>query len=512
MSKNQKFNDYGQQFKIEIEHALQSGDFSGLNQLVNDTVTSAVNGVADQMAGKTQRTSYYKGDAADSDKYYDAAPGSYKETTMYRSDGKSGSYAGGEAKGSARTQDPLSGHTKNQNAQSSSSRGYERATTNFDSYAHNYDRRTPNYDRRDPGRPRPDRTGEFQRSKYDFRTPQTAAGSKKNTPVKNEVALMKNNGKISGTLMQIFGGIGIGTFGVTSLVFSLLCLILGQNSFLVLAVLFFVLSGVSLGILGNGNRRKKRLQVAQRYFEMAKEKGYINISKIAEYTGEKEKKIVKELQKLIAAGIFPQGHLDQEEKCFMLTDDTYKQYQRVKQQRSQLEDDELRKQQEEQQKAREKEKAQAGLTEQQKELYRMVEEGQNYIRQIRERNDAIPGEVISQKLYRMEELLKEIFTNLEKMPEQMPKMQKLMHYYLPTTLKLVTAYEQFDQVSVPGEDIISAKKEIENTIDTINAAYGELLNKLFADSAMDVTTDAQVLKTMLAKEGLVDDNPMEKQP
>ena len=56
--------------------------------------------------------------------------------------------------------------------------------------------------------------------------------------------------------------------------------------------------------------------------------------------------------------------------------------------------------------------------------------------------------------------------------------------------------------SSPGEEIASAKSEIENTLDTINQAFKELLGSLFQDAAFDATTDAQVLKTMLAKEGL----------
>ena len=64
------------------------------------------------------------------------------------------------------------------------------------------------------------------------------------------------------------------------------------------------------------------------------------------------------------------------------------------------------------------------------------------------------------------------------------------------------AYEEFDSLSVQGEEIAEAKAEIEKTLDTINKAFGELLNKLFRDTAYDVTTDAQVLQTMLAKEGL----------
>jgi len=107
--------------------------------------------------------------------------------------------------------------------------------------------------------------------------------------------------------------------------------------------------------------------------------------------------------------------------------------------------------------------------------------------------------------------LNEIFMNLEKKPEQTSKMHRLMNYYLPTTLKLVTAYEEFDKMSIQGENVTDAKREIENTIDTINDAFGELLNKLFADAAIDVTTDAQVLKTMLAREGLTKEGVMKEE-
>ena len=77
-----------------------------------------------------------------------------------------------------------------------------------------------------------------------------------------------------------------------------------------------------------------------------------------------------------------------------------------------------------------------------------------------------------------------------------------MDYYLPTTLKLVEAYEEFDGISVPGEEVVQAKAEIEKTLDTINEAFAELLNNLFQDAVFDATTDAQVLKSMLAREGL----------
>lgn len=129
---------------------------------------------------------------------------------------------------------------------------------------------------------------------------------------------------------------------------------------------------------------------------------------------------------------------------------------------------------------------------------------------LRNLNDEIEGEVISGKLFQLENLLKEIFDSVREHPEQMHRMHKLMDYYLPTTLKLVEAYKEFDEISVPGREVLEAKAEIEKTLDIINQAFKELLNNLFQDAVFDATTDAQVLKTMLAREGLTKE--MEPEP
>jgi hypothetical protein len=76
----------------------------------------------------------------------------------------------------------------------------------------------------------------------------------------------------------------------------------------------------------------------------------------------------------------------------------------------------------------------------------------------------------------------------------------------------VGAYEDFDNMSTQGEEILEAKREIEKTLDTINSAFSELLGRMVRDTAYDVTTDAQVLQTMLAKEGLTGQDAFEKVP
>ncbi len=112
----------------------------------------------------------------------------------------------------------------------------------------------------------------------------------------------------------------------------------------------------------------------------------------------------------------------------------------------------------------------------------------------------------------MEGLLNDILNRVKEHPDQMNSCHKLMNYYIPTMLKLVEAYAEYDKVKVPGQDIINAKDEIEKTLDTINEAFVQLLNRLFQDSVWDVTADAKVLKTMLQQEGLAEDDLNNNKP
>ena len=214
---------------------------------------------------------------------------------------------------------------------------------------------------------------------------------------------------------------------------------------------------------------------------------------------------------MLSLGMFPEGHLDEKKTYFMLNDTVHQQYLEAEKSRIMRE----------KQKAQEEETARKQATaptgtdesaaksqsaqmnsEQEAELNAMIAEGMECIRKLRKLNDQIPGEVISKKLYHLESLLKDIFDSVREHPEQMHRMHKMMDYYLPTTLKLVEAYEDFDKVNMPGPDIIAAKAEIERTLDIINQAFSELLSNLFQDAVLDATTDAQVLQTMLAREGL----------
>ena len=101
--------------------------------------------------------------------------------------------------------------------------------------------------------------------------------------------------------------------------------------------------------------------------------------------------------------------------------------------------------------------------------------------------------------------MQNIFKRVRAHPDVAPDLKKMMDYYLPTTVKLLEAYAELDAQTVQGENITSSKREIEDTLDTLNLAFEKLLDSIFKDTAWDLSTDISVLQTLLAQEGLIED-------
>lgn len=233
----------------------------------------------------------------------------------------------------------------------------------------------------------------------------------------------------------------------------------------------------------------------RKYVKVIKDREYCEIKELAQKTGRSLKAVVKDLRKMIKKGWFCQGHLDEQGTCLMTSNEAYGQYtalmERTKKEKAEREAEAARQQQE--------------FSKLSPEVQKIIQAGDEYVRKIREANDAIPGEEISAKMSRMEMLVDRIFDRVEEHPESVADIRKLMEYYLPTTIKLLDAYEDLDAQPVQGENIITAKKEIEKTIDTLNTAFEKLLDDLFQDTAWDLSSDISVLQTMLAQEGLTED-------
>lgn len=324
-----------------------------------------------------------------------------------------------------------------------------------------------------------------------------------NRPAASPIIRFNPVGSISGPI-QFLIGLGLTIFNSILLVAALALFAAGDWGFFEL-LLFIGFVAISGAILGKGIKKNKMLTKARRIKNLCGRKLYCTISEISSALGISEARVIKDIREILSKGYFPEGYIDESCTTFMASREVYDQYKETMKHQEEATAESL------EDAGISKEKTIHLNPAEQAELNVMMTEGRKMINRLHKLNDEIPGEVITEKLYKTENLLNDIFKRVGEHPEQIKNCHKLMNYHLPTMLKLVEAYAEYDKVSEPGPEIVRAKDEIEKTLDVINQAFTELLNRLFQDSVWDVTADAQVLKSMLTQEGLAKDIPVNQE-
>ena len=134
----------------------------------------------------------------------------------------------------------------------------------------------------------------------------------------------------------------------------------------------------------------------------------------------------------------------------------------------------------------------------------LLEKGREMIAEIRRENDLIPDSSLSDKLDRLENQCAEIFRTVYDKPAKAPQIRKFMEYYLPTTLKMVKGYRMLDERGVSGAEAVQAKRRIDDMLGVVLGACDKMLDKLYQDDVLDLTTDIDVLEQMLKRDGLTE--------
>ena len=249
-----------------------------------------------------------------------------------------------------------------------------------------------------------------------------------------------------------------------------------------------------LWLMTGVNTLKNRLifKNYQKILNLSDNKSYAKIEDLMQETGESKDKTLKRLRKMIRNGWFKEGHIDKSETTFISTNETYALYQKT-----QLD-------YEERLKIDRELSANKPANEQNisAEVKETLEQGKKYLTQISHLNDRIPGVEVSNKIFKIEDITGRILSRVEEHPSSVDDIKQLMKYYLPMTIKLLTAYAEMDEQPVKVENIDKSKKEIENVLDSLNDAFSKLLDDLYKDTAWDISSDVSVLNAMLKREGL----------
>ena len=136
------------------------------------------------------------------------------------------------------------------------------------------------------------------------------------------------------------------------------------------------------------------------------------------------------------------------------------------------------------------------------EIDALLEERDRALSEMRRLNDAIQDKTISDQIDHMEAVTGKIIDAVVDEPKKLPQIRKFMNYYLPTTLKLLNAYDRMDATGASGVNIDGTKGKIEDMLTTVCAAFDKQLDTLYGSEALDISTDITVMEQMLAREGL----------
>ncbi len=315
----------------------------------------------------------------------------------------------------------------------------------------------------------------------------------KNKPTKQPAPkhiIFRSRYGVGSTVAGVLGLLGFG-FGLA--IFTAVALIASMPTsvFLAAAIPLLLFTTSSIGLFASGLSNRGFMKRLRQYTPLLKEKPVWTIEALCTATNFSPARIRRDFRKAIGKKIISDVQMDAAETCVIYGAENYKLYLASECARQ------------------ERELAQA-------ERQRLLDnpetapierfrcEGEAILQEIRAVNNAVEDEIFSGKLDRLELITSRIFSYVNAHPEKLPDTRKFMDYYLPTTLKLVTKYRQYEEENLQMDNILQAKTDIISSLDTIDLAFNNLLESLYHEDTLDIVTDIDVLQTVLKQEGLTD--------
>ena len=198
--------------------------------------------------------------------------------------------------------------------------------------------------------------------------------------------------------------------------------------------------------------------------------------------------VIADLQKAVRLKLIPQGHFSNGDLVFMVSNDTYQKYM----DKPSVYDRYFQKKLEE----RRRIKARTPK------IAQIMETGNQYIEKIHGFSTLVKDKSISKELGKMENIVSVIFHEIDANPEQAQSLGVFLNYYLPTTEKLLDAYVTIGEKQVSDRSSVKAKAEIEEAITTIITAFEGILEKLYEEQEMDISSDIAAMELSMKQDGL----------
>ena len=131
----------------------------------------------------------------------------------------------------------------------------------------------------------------------------------------------------------------------------------------------------------------------------------------------------------------------------------------------------------------------------------LLEEGETVVAELRGLNASIDDSAVHAKFDEIITVIDKIFKDLTEDPGDYKQVKRFSDFYLPTTVKLMRAYDRFTKTNADGENISGTLDRICNSLDLILDSYKRFFDSLFENQALDIETDIRVLENLLKQEG-----------
>ena len=133
---------------------------------------------------------------------------------------------------------------------------------------------------------------------------------------------------------------------------------------------------------------------------------------------------------------------------------------------------------------------------------KMVKDKILAIQEMKRLDENITDEKISAQIVHLQDVTDKIVEYVADHPGKKHQVRRFFNYYLPTTIKLLDAYDRMDDAGISGINIDGTKGKIEEMMDTAVSAYDKQLDYLYKDEALDISTDIKVMDNLMEAEGL----------
>lgn len=139
----------------------------------------------------------------------------------------------------------------------------------------------------------------------------------------------------------------------------------------------------------------------------------------------------------------------------------------------------------------------------------IIDKGYSYIAELekaleRVTDKALTELILSTQIKEITKISRQMLDYTVKNPRVALELRSFIDYYFPTTLKLLDTYSDMQAQEHKSDNITAIMEKVHSVMDTIVAAFCKQLDSMYAEKRLDIKTDIEVLKNVLASEGLTE--------